>query len=709
MLKTFAIIIFLVLLSCSASAQQNNNKPAKVEQLIWQLEQLDQNDKNLLPILTQLIKETWRSNPVQAEDYGNKALALTEIHDWPEQEATFLIYLSRVYLDRRELIVAETMISRGIKAAKATDDERALTLNLFNQAILFQLTDKLIFALNTYRELEAVYKRTDNNKALGNVYNNISNIQSKVGDLDGAFESLQMAMPLLEKHSSKEKYANSVSNVGRIFSQMNDYAQAERNYKKALSLFDPAAHPKQALEINQLLGVVYNKLGIEKNALKHFKMAEEIGKRHNMTGKLIIIYFELVDHHLLLNQVTEADSYITKAQQIISVTISSQIVDLLPYYQARVAAAKEQWSIAETYIDPLVKNKIFDQRFFENHELIRTAVKLKTRLGKTKEANQLLLEILSDYNEFNVTNNTTILAQYAELYRTSEKEKQITLLTKQSIEQENLRLLEQKKSRQNLFIFVVSSLILIGIALLIYQKVCSLKREQAVNLALMDEKKQFFADISHELRTPLAVFKLKMEELEYNISDNPKDVYKLLHQRIDSFNGVINDISMLAQNDKGELELNCANFELAPFFESCYSELKLLSRQFNLETQFTNLLSENSTANIDGARLHQVLTNLFSNSCRYTDSPGRVSLKVSERSSKLIIEIADSAPGLPAEQRKQIFERLYRVDKSRSRKFGGSGLGLSICKDLIKAHQGSIYCDESELGGISMLITLPLN
>ena len=110
----------------------------------------------------------------------------------------------------------------------------------------------------------------------------------------------------------------------------------------------------------------------------------------------------------------------------------------------------------------------------------------------------------------------------------------------------------------------------------------------------------------------------------------------------------------------------------------------------------------------DTIRIRQVLTNLFSNACRYTASPGEIAFTVSIEQNNLICLIEDSSPGLTTTQLNKIFNRLYRADKSRARKHGGSGLGLSICKALISAHSGRITASHSTLGGIKVLVSIPL-
>ena len=110
----------------------------------------------------------------------------------------------------------------------------------------------------------------------------------------------------------------------------------------------------------------------------------------------------------------------------------------------------------------------------------------------------------------------------------------------------------------------------------------------------------------------------------------------------------------------------------------------------------------------DADRLAQLFTNLLENTLRYTDSPGVLKINALRSDSRLTICFEDTAPGVPPEAIRRLFDRLYRVDTSRSRKLGGSGLGLAICKQIVEAHGGTIQAVNASSGGLQIRIELPL-
>jgi len=130
--------------------------------------------------------------------------------------------------------------------------------------------------------------------------------------------------------------------------------------------------------------------------------------------------------------------------------------------------------------------------------------------------------------------------------------------------------------------------------------------------------------------------------------------------------------------------------------------------QSNIEIQTEFTAEKDVIIAGDDGRLAQLYSNLLENTLRYTDSPGLLKIYSHLANDKLMLYFEDSAPGVPEDSLPHIFDRLYRVDKSRSRASGGSGLGLSICKQIAEIHGGSIRATDSSLNGLLIIIELPV-
>lgn len=707
MYRVFLLLLCTTLFSGELTAQQVT--PLESEVLRTQILDTSLSRVQRLATIVQFIKTHRRSEPDASLEYADLGFELLESIEEPFLESQLLGYATKIYLERGELNHAEHLINQGLEAARRANSAQGLALNLFNQALLYQLDNKLVLALDSYNQLERAYIDAEDISGLAAAYNNMGIIYQKLGNLEDALSYFQRALPYYAESGSKVHEANTIMNIGEVLYLIGDVKQAEQNYQHGLSLITEESAPLSFLEGHLRLAILYGDQQALDLAAEYLSQAISVAKRFNLATPLLSAYYQEIK--LLIKQGATDNAYavLLKVEKLLLDDVQSELALGAFYFRALVAVEQEKWSDAEQYIDALFHHHVYDFRFFDLQEALSLAFLIKRQLGKDAQANAIISEWFSRYRDHQKDNRDTLIAQYAQLYKVNEAEREVEALTQQAIENENEKLRAQQHIRQMVFIFVVVSVVLSACLLLIWQRGKALRRENALTNELITQKKRFFADISHELRTPLTIFKLKMQELEFNIADDPKRIYKLLNERIDSFNSLINDISLLAQNDRGELELQYEQVKLKEFFERRGDELSSLATEYGLSPVIEIRLSDADEGTIDAARVRQVLANLFSNACRYTRAPGMVRLKVKQSEERLFFRVEDSAPGLSVHEQRRVFDPLYRVDKSRSRKLGGSGLGLSICSDLIKAQKGTIAIDSSELGGVMLSVALPIN
>ena len=220
---------------------------------------------------------------------------------------------------------------------------------------------------------------------------------------------------------------------------------------------------------------------------------------------------------------------------------------------------------------------------------------------------------------------------------------------------------------------------------------------------------QWISDIAHELRTPLSVLQGEIEALQDRVRQITPESLRSLHAEVSHLTRLVRDLHDLSLAESGSLHYN-----MEPVAPLALVQDILKKFRSNFETRKIVLVDEldkeiSQTIPGDSSRLVQVFSNLLENSLRYTKSPGTLKIRSRITSSEINLCFEDSAPGVPPESLGKLFDRLYRVDKSRSRAQGGSGLGLAICKSIIEAHNGTIKAFQSPLGGVLFEITLPRN
>jgi len=222
------------------------------------------------------------------------------------------------------------------------------------------------------------------------------------------------------------------------------------------------------------------------------------------------------------------------------------------------------------------------------------------------------------------------------------------------------------------------------------------------------DKKQLLANVSHELRTPLTIMQMEVETLQYNFSDDIHASYNSLKGKITDINHLIDDLAFIATSDIGKLSFDIKEQNIKDIFIPLTQDLEryALAKGFAWSADLT--LKDALFIHADTAKIRQLLLNIVNNSVTYTDAPGKIELSIKICSRKVIISVNDSAPNIEPEDIAKIFDYLFRVEGSRNRSTGGSGLGLSICKSIVDAHNGNIYANQSTLGGLSVIIELPL-
>ncbi|MWJ28785.1 HAMP domain-containing protein [Halomonas sp. ZH2S] len=221
-----------------------------------------------------------------------------------------------------------------------------------------------------------------------------------------------------------------------------------------------------------------------------------------------------------------------------------------------------------------------------------------------------------------------------------------------------------------------------------------------------EARARWVSDTAHELRTPLAVLRGEIEAMQDGIRPLDQENLGSLAQEVSQLERLVTDLRLLSQSDAGALET-----QLAPLDLSHSLKTRLLDAHGWLADSGLTLSTEIAPKVMirgDSQRLRQLWNNLLDNSCAYTSPPGILKVSLHRKADQAVVTWQDSAPGVPERELDRLTERLYRVEGSRSRASGGSGLGLSIASALVKAHGGTMVASTSALGGLCWTLTFPL-
>ncbi|MCC7411865.1 MAG: HAMP domain-containing protein [Gammaproteobacteria bacterium] len=221
-------------------------------------------------------------------------------------------------------------------------------------------------------------------------------------------------------------------------------------------------------------------------------------------------------------------------------------------------------------------------------------------------------------------------------------------------------------------------------------------------------RRSFMADVSHELRTPLAVLRGEIEALEDGVRVPTPEALASLRAEVHTLGKLVDDLYDLALSDVGALTYQRREVDVAQVLETTAAGFQDSFAAHGLTLRIEVPPGPRPRVFADAGRLQQLFNNLLENSLRYTDPGGRLEIRCAYAGEQLRIDFQDTAPGVPADAMGHLFERLFRVERSRSRSHGGAGLGLAICRNVVEAHGGRIEARASPLGGLWLAISLPL-
>ncbi|UQZ34704.1 two-component sensor histidine kinase [Paenibacillus sp. PK3_47] len=221
-----------------------------------------------------------------------------------------------------------------------------------------------------------------------------------------------------------------------------------------------------------------------------------------------------------------------------------------------------------------------------------------------------------------------------------------------------------------------------------------------------EQMRRFAADASHELRTPLTSIHGFLEVLLRGAADNKEQLYSALnsmHGESKRINKLVEDLLLLARMD-GAPQLRLRPLLLGEVIDEMQPQLQMLAG--NRKVTFD--ISYGISGMYDPDKLKQVILNLFSNAVQHTDAgQGAVHLSLHASGTEAQLTVRDNGSGISADHLPHVFDRFYRSDSSRTRKYGGSGLGLSITKSIVEAHSGNISVESTPGEGTSFMVVLP--
>ena len=235
------------------------------------------------------------------------------------------------------------------------------------------------------------------------------------------------------------------------------------------------------------------------------------------------------------------------------------------------------------------------------------------------------------------------------------------------------------------------------------------KQEMEKQKIWAEYRRNFMGDVSHELKTPIFNIQGYIETLLDGAVDEPhinRHFLQKASKNVDRLQTIINDLETISRLESGDSMLELRTFDIKKLVEEVFEELEIKAAARNVALIFKEGAQQGFKVKADREKVHHVLINLVHNAIKYGKNNGYIKLSFYDMERQILIEVADNGAGISKEHLPHLFDRFYRVEKSRSRNAGGTGLGLAIVKHIIEAHQQTIHVRSSVEMGSTFGFTL---
>lgn len=582
----------------------------------------------------------------KALEYYRKGLEIRKENGFMKNMASSYSSIGIIFLQKENLPLALENFQKSLKISEESGNQRKISENLMNIGLVYWNLGELDKALEYLHSSMDYFKEANNLRRLGVVYNNIGIIYKDQNELDTALVYYSKGLEISERLKSEEDIAKNQINIGNIYKIKADFDNAMRNYTNAL------------------------------------EYAERIGTNTDLAS----LYFDIGSLHNKFNRFSEARKWCMKAY----------------------AVSDEQGYLEEK------RNSC---------ECLLNANKGLGNLQKALDYQEELYLVMDTIRELeNVQEVTRLAMQYqfdkqhlADSLATEEDRLKAELAYQEDLNAE--------KMRRNGFMYGIIAVLILAAGLfsrLRYSRSTNRKLAEKNKIIEFEKnraeelersKEVFFNNVSHEFRTPLTLImgplsniltKVKSKELKNDLAIMQRNATRLY--------AMINELLNLYKLESGKTKLKAKKVDIVQFVNRYVQSFESLAKQKNVSLIYQAHIGA-SQIYIDTEKIEKVLGNLLSNAFKFVDGEGKIKVVVEGHSQKgqdgVKISVQDNGIGIPSEKLEHVFDRFYQVDDSLSRNYEGTGIGLSLTKELVDLHHGTISV-KSKLGkGTTFSVFLP--
>ncbi|MDC3213585.1 ATP-binding protein [Pseudoalteromonas distincta] len=598
-------------------------------------------------------------------------------------------------------------------------DEHFRAIKMQGVALFYQgLFQK---AISEYTRTLVLAEKNEQLLEQANLLNNIGLAYFNMNKLGDTLEFYLKAKAIYEAHGSEQDQTDILLNIAGVYIRLSRYDSAFSLYQDVLKVY-------QRLDDKSGIAQVYNNMGVahmESNqfdlALHYYQLALRYYISANDYNKLSTQYTNLANTNLVLKKVDEAYEQ-AKLGEYYALKIGNHNLELNALHAlGKIQFVKGNLEEAKISLDRAISlaHEYGSERIIR--EGLGTKALLEASKGDYSSAMALQQEYISELRKLRSTAIINALAVLQHQFKATQLNQEIEKL-KQDRRVQELKM--SQRSQLTLFSFLLLLLVVVtGIAL--YRRGAEKRAKQQLTEQVTqrtaelqaiaqelreanDVKSQFLANISHEIRTPLTAILGQTDALinELYEPESLKDELRVIQRHSDHLKSLINDVLDLSKIEANRLELNISCFDIVELVNDVHAMFITQAKAKNLRLILDNQVGNEFYTKLDLIRVKQILINLCANAIKFTHA-GQIIIALNKSEQGLVIIVKDTGIGMSSKQLKLIFECFSQADNSISRRFGGTGLGLSLSQQLAAMMGGYISVQSEYKKGSQFSFFLP--
>jgi len=691
--------LLLVILLTKAAWSQDNSKLDSLQSLIEQAS----DDSTKLNLYAQQIEILTYSNTEGVKSVIASALKLTTQLNDPEIVLSGLDVIGQFYYNTSQLDSSLAVYMRSLNLANNSGLNSRVSGSLIWIGNVYNRKGNYDSAIHYHSENISFCKSVNDQEGIASSYNNLGNIANARGDYAKSIEHYTQALKTYEKLGDDLSTAIVLANMGMVLNRLENYDKAIGYLKDSDVLFQKLNDQVGINFVLKNLGVSYKNKGDLTQAMKTYRKAQfnylkmnaqfDLAGLHQNIGNVYwewgeydsarINYFKSLEYAQAINDALG----IARAYNAIGACYlkASQFEESKTYAQK----AKE---IAELAQNPLIKMNA-EEQLYSAHKM----------LGEYKDAVSSLERFNSIKDSLRSSEKEQIASEVEAKYQNEKKQKEIALLKARN----EINLLNIKKKENELIFLIVLVLAALVLGAVLYRLYKISKKSTRKLQELNQMQSSFFANISHEFRTPLTLIMASLDKLRNGSEASKADVHDTVNRNSKRLLELINQLLDLSKLEAGSEQLMVRKVDVNQYMKRLSASFTSLAESRSIAYE-VNISEKPLEGFLDTDKIEKVIYNILSNAFKFTSEGGKVIFAVKSVNQKVQVEICDNGIGIAETDQEHVFRRFYQADKSESRMYDGSGVGLALTRELLELHKGTIVVSSKSGHGSKFTVTIPL-